>query len=155
MQDAPQVPIVATGNTWGLKTHLEKAVANTSHENLTGTPSTIELAVMYVCPVIDARRRESEARNHEHGENNGHNSRRDSEHDRSPTGRNPRDTREKMPPTTEPSLDWVGPVAFGSRVRAASMPRRFRTPSHVEKYDAQTDLTLLENRLLNDVLIWH
>lgn len=37
------------------------------------------------------------------------------------------------------SPDWVGPVAFRSRVRATSMPRRFRTLSHAKKYDGQTD----------------
>lgn len=103
MQVVPWVPAVTTGNTRGLETHLEKAVANTSHENLAGTPSMIEWAVMYVCPTIDARRHESEARNHEHGENNGHNSHRDSECGRSPIGRNPWDTRERTLPTIDPS----------------------------------------------------
>lgn len=83
---------------------------------------------------IDVNQPKNIAHNHEHSGSNEHASHWDNKR-RSPAGRNPRNTWDKMPPGEDYSLEWVWLVIFGSRFWATLMPQKFRTSSHVEKYD--------------------
>jgi hypothetical protein len=38
-----------------------------------------------------------------------------------------------------PIQDRFGPLAFGARIQAASYPKCFRPPTHIAKYDGETN----------------